>query len=150
VEDIYKKKSWYNYFKEKVMSMDRRTTHGASPFWDHIGLKEVHLEGGYSELELPITPCLLQRRGNVHGGVLATLADAALGSAIRSTLSSNQGVVTVELKINYLKPAKGQLLVGKGSVIKRGRTICVGNAEIFDEQGEKVAFGNGTFMILNQ
>jgi uncharacterized protein (TIGR00369 family) len=130
--------------------MERKTNPGVSPFWDHIGLKEVELEGGYFELELEVRPYLLQRRGIVHGGVLATLADATIAAAIRSTLNDGEGLVTVELKISYLKPAKGERLTSKGSLLKRGKSICVGNADIFDEEGEQVAFGNGTFMILNR
>ena len=128
----------------------KRTEPGMSPFWDYVGMKEVELENGHSVIRVEITENLLQRRGIVHGGMLATLIDAAVGSAVRSTLSDEQYSATVELKINYLKPATGIYLLATGKVVQRGKTLAVGTAEIVNDEGTLVAMGTGTFMVFTK
>lgn len=128
----------------------RKTEPGMSPFWDYIGMKEQIIEDGYAELRIDITPDLLQRRGTVHGGVLATLIDGAVGSAVRSVLSEEEISPTVELKINYLRPAKGEYLIAKSKLYHRGGTLAVGQAEIYDSNENLVAIGTATFMILKK
>ncbi|WCK53259.1 PaaI family thioesterase [Aneurinibacillus sp. Ricciae_BoGa-3] len=127
----------------------RKTEPGMTPFWDYIGMKETKIEEAHAELRLDITPELHQRRGSVHGGVLATLIDGAVGSAVRSVLSEEEISPTVELKINYIRPAHGEYLVAKSKLYHRGKSLAFGQAEIFDSNGDLVAVGTGTFMILN-
>ena len=126
----------------------RKTEPGISPFWDYIGMTEEMIEEGKAELRLNVTQNLLQRRGVVHGGVISSLVDGAVGSAIRSVLSEEQLSATVELNVNYLRPAKGEYLMAKSKLSHLGKTIAVGQAEIFDPQGTRVAMGKATYMIL--
>ncbi|MEW9672988.1 PaaI family thioesterase [Ammoniphilus sp. 3BR4] len=128
----------------------RKTEPGMSPFWDYIGMKEMIIENGYAELRIDITSNLHQRRGSVHGGVLATLIDGAVGSAVRSVLSEEEISPTVELKINYIRPAVGEYLIAKAKLYHRGGKLAVGQAEIFDSNEKLVAIGTATFMILNK
>ncbi|UOF91159.1 PaaI family thioesterase [Fodinisporobacter ferrooxydans] len=128
----------------------RKTEPGMSPFWDYIGMRELKIEDGYAELRIDITPDLLQRRGVVHGGVLATLIDGVIGSAVRSTLTDELGSATVELKVNYIRPAKGEYLIAKSKLTYRGGTLAVGQAEVFDSEGTLTAIGTATFMILKK
>lgn len=128
--------------------MKNKTEHGTSPFWDLLGMRETEMKDGHAEVQLDITDNLLQRRGSVHGGVLATMIDASIGSAVRSTLEEGEGSVTVEIKVNYLKPAKGRLLVAKALLSKRGRTLAVGQSEVWDDKDHLVATGTGTFIII--
>lgn len=126
----------------------RKTEPGTSPFWDYIGMTEEKIENGYAEVRINITRNLQQRRGAVHGGVLSSLVDAAAGSAIRSMLAEEQLSATVELKVNYLRPAKGEFMVAKAKLSHLGKTIAVGQAEVFDPKGILVAMGTATYMIL--
>ena len=127
----------------------RKTEPGMSPFWDYIGMEEQIIEEGYAELRINITPNLYQRRGSVHGGVLATLVDGAVGSAVRSTLSEEQPSTTVELKVNYFRPAKGDYLIAKAKISHRGKRLVIGQAEIVNSDGSLVAMGTATYMILS-
>lgn len=120
----------------------------ASPFWEFIGIKEHIAENGYAEVHLDIKPELLQRRGNVHGGVIASLVDASIGSAVRSTTGGDAGPATIELKLNYLRPAQGKHLVAKASLYHRGSTTAVGKSEVYDDKGQLIAVGTATFMML--
>jgi uncharacterized protein (TIGR00369 family) len=116
----------------------------SQPFSDKLGTKLVHLERGYAELHLPVHPWMQQQHGYAHGGVVSYLADNALTFAGGSVMGDS---VTVELKINYLRPAIGQLLKAKARVSHAGKSIAVCTCEVFcmDEQGEKVcALAQGT------
>lgn len=121
-----------------------------SAFWETIGMKEIELKEGRAEVQLTITPQLLQRRGSVHGGVLATLVDAAIGAAVRSTWGPHESSVTAEVKIHFLRPAVGSTLTAKSFLSHRGKTMAVGTAEVFDDRDRLVAMGTGTFIILKE
>ncbi|WP_052948080.1 PaaI family thioesterase [Aneurinibacillus tyrosinisolvens] len=75
---------------------------------------------------------------------------ADYGSAVRSVLTEEEISPTVELKINYIRPAKGEYLVAKSKLYHRGGSLAVGQAEIFDSNGDLVAMGTATFMILKK
>ncbi|WP_027415442.1 PaaI family thioesterase [Aneurinibacillus terranovensis] len=128
----------------------KKTEPGMSPFWDYVGMKEMKIEEGYAELRMDITPNLHQRRGSVHGGALATLIDGAIGSAVRSVLTEEEISPTVELKVNYIRPATGEYLTAKSKLYHRGGSLAVGQAEIYDSNGDLVAIGTATFMILKK
>jgi uncharacterized protein (TIGR00369 family) len=127
----------------------KRTEPGMSPFWDYIGMRETVIKEGYAEIEIDITSNLHQRRGSVHGGVLASLIDASIGSAVRSTLQEDQALATVEMKINHFRPAYAERLTAKAKLNHRGKTLAVGTAEIIDPNGKVVAAGSATYMILS-
>jgi uncharacterized protein (TIGR00369 family) len=88
--------------------------------------------------------------GTVHGGVISTLCDSAMGCAIQSTLPAGVGYTTVELKVNFLRP----LLVTSGTVRCEGRTIHVGGriataeARVVDAEGRLYAHATTTCMIF--
>lgn len=118
-----------------------------SPFWDYINMEEVVSKNGYGEVEINIFPQLLQRRGHVHGGVIATLIDASIGCAIRSLLKDEEISATIELKTNYIRPAITGKLIGKAEIVQRGKTIAVGESKVFNDEGKLIAMGVATFMI---
>lgn len=110
-------------------------------------MKEIVSNDGFGEVEIQIFPDLLQRRGHVHGGVIATLIDASIGAAVRSTLRENEYSATVELKTNYIRPAISGKLIGKAQVAQRGKSIAVGETKVFDDQERLIALGTATFII---
>lgn len=78
-----------------------------------------------------------------HGGVLALLADNAMGLA--SHLKANRPGVTVQMSVQYHKPARGAKLIAKAQIVSTGRRLYTAKCEIFDDQGTLVASGTGTF-----
>ncbi len=111
------------------------------PWAEHLGMQAGEIEPGRFEILLPLKPFHLQHDGIVHGGVLATLADTAVALAAYTLAAPSQRIVTIEFKINYLRPAQGERLVCRGTVLRPGRTVTVSEAEIytFDGAAQKLA-----------
>lgn len=105
------------------------------PWAEHLGMQAGDLGPGWFEILLPLKPFHLQHDDIVHGGVLATLADTSVALAAYTLAADGQRIVTIEFKINYVRPAQGELLVCRGTVLRPGRTITVSEAEIFTVDG---------------
>jgi uncharacterized protein (TIGR00369 family) len=99
-------------------------------FISHLGLKLVDVSEGACSVELVTDERHLQQHGFVHAGVVATLADHAAGGAARSTVPDGSDVITIEFKINFLKPAPAGKLLGKARVLRAGRTVIVAETEV--------------------
>src|SRR5262249_54016868 len=105
---------------------------------------------GFSKLELVVGPQHLRSRDILHGGVIASLVDTALGLASATKAPHGLDVVTVQLNINYIRPAwPGETLVAHGSVIHSGRRTAVARGEVATAAGELVASASGTFMFVD-
>jgi uncharacterized protein (TIGR00369 family) len=99
-----------------------------------FGGKMVSIEPGFCEIHIASRPDFLQQLGNFHGGIVGALADSAAGYSALSLLESGLEVVTVEYKISFLAPAFGEYLVGRGEVLRSGRTLHFCSADIFAVQ----------------
>ena len=119
------------------------------PYFNLLSMKINALEMGRSFLEVEVQEKHLQPYGIVHGGVYASLIDAAAYWAVYAGIDEIVGLTTVELKVNYLSPVSKGRLIGKGKSIKIGKTICLGEASVEDEKGNLVAHGTSTLMVLN-
>jgi uncharacterized protein (TIGR00369 family) len=88
--------------------------------------------------------------GRLQGGMVATLAETALSSAIQTTLGPGTALAPVDLKVNYLRPAAddGRDLTAHGKVMHRGRRIAVATSEVLDADGRRVALATGSAMVL--
>ena len=98
------------------------------------------IEPGLCRVRLPITPNVSQHHGHVHGGVLGMIGDVAGGYAAMSLFEPGREIVTVEYKINFLAPARGDRLVAEGRVVRAGRTVTVTTCEVrsFGDGGERL------------
>ena len=88
--------------------------------------------------------------GNVHGGILATVLDASMAAAVNSLLPEHEFTVTTEMKVNYLSPAAGSLLIAKARVIKRGRSLSLCQADLYDERDKLLCHATATFFIFEK
>ena len=89
----------------------------------------------------------LNLQGLVHGGVLATLLDTAMGLAIRSALDPSRRHVTIEMGVHYLRPAHPGRIRARGRVARIGREIAFADAEVIDAQDRVLARATGTFSV---
>ena len=101
----------------------------SQPFSVLLGAELLGFSEGSAELRIPVRADLKQQHGFVHGGVISYAADNALTYAGGSALGA--GVVTSEFKINYLRPAMGEFLVARASVIHAGKNQAVCRCEVY-------------------
>lgn len=110
-----------------------RSVLASQPFSVLLGAELVAYSPGSAELKIPIKPELMQQHGFVHGGVVSYAADNALTHAGGSVLG--RGVVTSEFKINYVRPALGEILIARATVVHAGRSQAVCRCDVFVSAG---------------
>ena len=119
-----------------------------SPFFTLISMHITDLDWGESRLEMAVEEKHFQPFGMVHGGVYASVVDAAAFWAVYPQIDDDFGITTVELKLNYLAPTSSGSLIAKGKSIKLGKTICLAEALVEDKTGKLLAHGTETMMVL--
>jgi acyl-CoA thioesterase len=124
----------------------------ANRFWATLGIEVVEAGEGWVRLRVLVRDDLRNAPGApVHGGVLATLVDAAVGGALGTYGDAASGGVdqtTLDLNVSFVAAARGDALVAEGRILRRGRTIAFGEARVTDAAGTLVAVGRATYMIL--
>jgi len=104
-----------------------------------IGAELTRVEPGLIEITLPYRSDLAQQHGYLHAGIVTTIADSASGYAAYSLVPAGTEVLSVEFKVNLLRPAQGKSFLARAEVIKPGRTLTVVRADIFGvaESGDR-------------
>jgi len=122
-------------------------TKGFNPFADLIGLSFSEFEDGSCKCRLNVEERLLNPYGVVHGGVVYSLADTAMGGALYSSMSENERCVTVEMKVSYFEAVSSGVLDCTAQVVHRSRRL--GHVEAEVKNGDRlVAKASGTFSIF--
>lgn len=114
------------------------------------GVRLTHADAGTTSCILPATGWLTSPSGYVEGGFIAMVADAALQSAIQTTAPAGCAVASLDLKVNFLRPVPpdGSHLVARGTVVHRGRTLVIADAEVVNAEGKRVAVATGSALLL--
>ena len=105
-----------SFAQQKIMSM--------------FGARLSKVAPGLIEIELPYRDDLTQQHGYLHAGVVTTIADSACGYAAYTLMPPNSEVLSVEFKVNLLRPAKGESFLARAEVIKAGKTLTVVRADV--------------------
>ncbi len=116
-----------------------------------LGARVSRLEKGLVEISARNRPEFSQQDGFIHAGVLASLADSAGGYAALSLLPLRSRVLSVEFKMNFVRPASGNTVRGRGKVRKLGKTIAVCELEVETRQRGKwvsCAWGSQTVFCI--
>jgi uncharacterized protein (TIGR00369 family) len=105
-----------------------------------IGAKLVTVMPGEVHIEFSFLESLTQQLGYIHGGIITTVVDTACGYAAYTLMPAKSEVLTIEYKVNFMFPAKGNRFKGVGRVLKPGRniTVCSGDVIAFDNGKEKI------------
>jgi uncharacterized protein (TIGR00369 family) len=103
-----------------------------------IGAELEQVEYGKVVVSCKRKDDLTQQQGLIHGGVVTTLADVSCGYAALTTMPDYAEVLTVELKVNLIRPASSNKIIATGVVIKSGRTLVITEATVTDTTGEKI------------
>jgi uncharacterized protein (TIGR00369 family) len=138
------------------MTPDLDTVRGffrLSPFMVDLGVEPVDVGEGRVSTALQIAPRHLQHTGQVHAGVMATMADHTMGAAAQTMAAPGRWIVTAELKASCLRPGKGERLVCEARVLKPGRQVSFTEAEVFVEsagQRTLVLKASATMAVIAQ
>lgn len=119
------------------------------PFNNLLGLKLTRLHKDGLTVECAVRPDLLNGAGVVHGGVTATMADAAVGIALNRHFGGKRPITTVELKINYFRPVAEGKVFARAYLVRVGSSICVGRADLSDARKNLIATALVTYMLLD-
>jgi uncharacterized protein (TIGR00369 family) len=117
------------------------------PFVEHLGIELLEKANGTMRLRFVARPEHLNSWSGIHGGVLMTLLDVALGSASRSLDVACVGATTIELKANFLSAAS-DVVLGEGRAQRAGRSLIFAEGELRKPDGALVAKGSGTFKLV--
>jgi uncharacterized protein (TIGR00369 family) len=124
----------------------------ANLFWSYLGIEVEAAGEGWVRLRVPMRDELRNAAGApVHGGVLATLVDAAIGGALGTYGTAAAGGVdqaTLDLNVSFVGAARGDAIVAEGKILRRGRTIAFGETRVTDATGTLVAIGRATYMLI--
>jgi uncharacterized protein (TIGR00369 family) len=114
-----------------------RSVFGRAPFITDLGIRLLDVGEGVCETELDVAPRHLQQDRVVHAGVSATMGDHTAGGAAATLVRPDEGVLTIEFKINLLRAAIGDKLRCRATVLRQGRTVIVAESEIFTRDGAR-------------
>lgn len=119
------------------------------PFDSLLGmeLSKVHTDG--ITLRCQVRKRLMNKAGALHGGVAASLADAAVGVAIHHRFAGKRPISTVELKVNYFRPVLKGAVFARARLLRVGSTLCVGRVDLTDDQSRAVGTAIVTYIFLD-
>jgi uncharacterized protein (TIGR00369 family) len=119
------------------------------PFNTLLGIKltRVHRDG--VTIECTLRHELTNSAGVAHGGVAAAMADVAVGMAINRHFGGKRRITTVEMKINYFRPASDGRIFARARLLRIGSTLSVGNVDLTDTKGNLIGVAIATYMFLD-
>ena len=113
-----------------------------------LGMRLAAFSTGEARVELDATAAHANPMGTVQGGVLAAVADAAMGWAYMTTLGEGESYTTVEMKVNFLRAVRAGRISARARVKNAGRTLGLIECDVLDASDKLVAHAVGTCMIL--
>lgn len=113
-----------------------------------VGFDFVSIDLGHSVFELRAGPQHANPMGTLHGGILCDLADAALGTAMASTLEDDESFTSLDLSVKFLKPVWKARLRASAQLVKRTRSLGLLECDVTDDGGSLVARVYSTCMVL--
>lgn len=121
-----------------------------APFNQWLGLEATAWEHGAVELRLRTRPEIMGHAaiGALHGGILAAVLDTACSVAV--VTATGESVYTVDLRVDYLRPATAEVYTIRARVVRLGRTLATVDAEVEAADGQKVACGRAVLQHIAQ
>ncbi len=118
------------------------------PFLKLLPMAITELSPGYCKIETTLSEKLNNPFGIPHGGVFAALIETATYWAVYCGLEEDKGITTIDVKMDNLASIKTGKLITVGKQIKIGRTICLAEATVTDENGKQLAYGNSKILVV--
>jgi uncharacterized protein (TIGR00369 family) len=117
------------------------------PFFRHMSMTVKEIGIGFSVVELKVDTEHLNPFGGIHGGAYASIIDTAAYWATYCEIGEGVGLISIDLKIDYLAPINEGTILSKGRSIKIGRSMCLAEATAMDEDGKWLAHGTSKMMV---
>ena len=141
--------------KSRDLNHPKRSTHDIREIlsrhaFNHLlgfELVRVHTDG--LTIQCRLRPELMNSAGSLHGGVSASIADAAVGCALHHHFAGKRRFTTIEMKVNYFRPVTEGRLLARSHLVRVGSTICVGRVELADDRRRSVGVALVTYMLLD-
>jgi acyl-CoA thioesterase len=118
------------------------------PFDEFLKIHYERIDETHMKVTLPIQPLFINSAGLVHGGIISTLADVAMGNIFKPDENHMQTVVTADLKVSFLRGANGEYLIADAHLVKRGRTLNHTDCLVYNDQDQLVAKASGIFASI--
>lgn len=136
----------------------RRTFEEKVPFNRLLGLKLASLDPKKPQIRFAMRPELIGNpaRGILHGGVISSVLDVMAGAVIHAALIERHGLDesgafpnmgTIDLRVDYLRPGRGEHFVATGHVVRMGKRIAVAHVELANDAGELIATGSAAYVV---
>ena len=123
------------------------------PFVEELGLELHRFDNGHAEVQVDLEAAHLNSWAVAHGGVLMTMLDVAMAHAARSVHATDPGhgpgLVTVEMKTSFMRPAEGRL-TAKARLLHRSSTMAFWEGSVFDDDDHLCAHATATFKFLRR
>lgn len=119
------------------------------PFNRLLGMEISKAHGDGITLSCRVRKNLLNSAKVLHGGVAASIADAAVGVAIQHRFRERRPISTVELKVNYFRPVAAGTLFARAHLLRVGSTLCIGRVDLTDDQKNSIGVAIVTYIFLD-
>jgi uncharacterized protein (TIGR00369 family) len=134
--------------KQPVLSLQQmREVIRGMRFNQLVGIRLVRIHNDGVTIDCKLRPDLMNAHGVLHGGVTATMADAAVGIAVTTRLG-RPAATTVEMKLNYMRPVASGKITARCHLLRMGSTLCIGRVDLFNDAKELVAAALVTYMLI--
>lgn len=139
-----------NLLKEFLKGIQNKQQEKAPTYLNAVFHMVTQYEEDKCIVTLPITPLSYNSFDIPHGGVIATLADNAMGFLVNKDLrSEGKGAVTTNMTIHYVKAATENTLVATATYLHKGRQTLVMECTVTQPNGKKIAYATGSFFVID-
>jgi uncharacterized protein (TIGR00369 family) len=141
---------WLRKYLDKTLQADDTVSLSfPPPISRTLGFEMVDIAPGRGVMEMQTDPAVHGNpMGTIHGGVLADIADAAIGCAHAATLEENESFTTVDLRINFFRPVWKEKIRASAKVVQLGKTISYYTCDVTRADGKLVATVTSSVMTL--
>lgn len=121
-----------------------------SPFYKHINMRLVEFTDEGSVMEMPFIAEHLNVWGSMHGGAISSLIDSSCGTAVGPFLADNETVVTLDLRVQFLKPIREGTLTAHGRMVHRSGRFAITECDVYGRENELVARGSTIHTVIRR
>jgi uncharacterized protein (TIGR00369 family) len=121
-----------------------------SEFYRWAGVEVTDASPGVVEVAFEASSQHLNLQGLVHGGILATLADTAMGLAVRTVVEPGRRHVTVQLGVEFLSPGRPGRIIARGRSVKIGTQLGFAEADVMNADGRLLARAHSTLSVTSE